>query len=566
MLEMTAPSPQQDSAPTSSPVPSSPSIDGKLLKKLVFAGVTWLNTNQQTVNSLNVFPVPDGDTGTNMSLTMQAALQEIAKNDSANAGQVAHSIAHGALMGARGNSGVIFSQIWRGIARSLDAKAEIDSELFANAWKEARETAYKGVVRPVEGTILTVASDIAAAAEQAHREGCQFPEMIIRVVAAADLSVQRTPELLPVLRQAGVVDAGGKGLFFFLEGMQRYFEGKPLDKALMSVPPLESLDLSRAEELVEAGQDFEIVVDFIPLAPLDLPQFYANLEQMGTSIQIGQGDDLYRMHIHVPTDKRYEPIDYILQLGTVSKVAIENLQEQTSLHHKKPNDGEIVFRKVQSGQIAAVAISPGIGLTRVFASLGISAVVPGGQTMNPSTQEILTSFADLPADKIIILPNNKNILMAAEQTRALTKKQIAVIPTRSIPQGIAAMLAFQNDGDLETIRQAMVKAIDGVESGELTLATRTVEMNGVRVAEGQFIGLRNGNLVTTGTSLEEALLDLLHIMGAETHELVTLYWGDRLTPQAANQLMEKVRANFPAQQVEGYEGGQPHYFFILSVE
>jgi DAK2 domain fusion protein YloV len=563
---MTAPFPQQESAPSSMPIPTAPSIDGKLLKKLVLAGVTWLNTNQQTVNSLNVFPVPDGDTGTNMSLTMQAALQEIAKIDSANAGQVAHSIAHGALMGARGNSGVIFSQIWRGFARSLDAQAEIDSALFANAWKEARETAYKGVVRPVEGTILTVASDIAVAAEEAYRDGCQFPEMISRVVAAADLSVQRTPELLPVLRQAGVVDAGGKGLFFFLEGMQRCFEGKPLDKPLMSVPLLDSLDLSRAEEFVEAGQDFEIVVDFTPSTPLDLRQFYANLEQMGTSIQIGQGDELYRMHIHVPADKRYDPIDYILQLGTVSKVAIENLQEQTSLHRKKPGEGEIVFRKVQSGQIAAVAISPGTGLTRVFASLGISAVVPGGQTMNPSTQEILTSFAELPAEKIIILPNNKNILMAAEQTRALTKKQIVVIPTRSIPQGIAAMLAFQNDGDLEAIRQAMTKALDGVESGELTLATRSVEMNGVRVAEGQFIGLRNGNLVTTGTSLEEALLDLLHIMGAETHELVTLYWGDRLTPQAANQLMDKVRANFPAQQVESYEGGQPHYFFILSVE
>ncbi len=563
---MTSTSPQTDISPETVPIPPAPCIDGKLLKKLVFAGLTWLNTNQQTVNSLNVFPVPDGDTGTNMSLTMQAACQEVAKNDSANAGQIAHSIAHGALMGARGNSGVIFSQIWRGIARSLDAQAEIDAGLFAQALKEARETAYKGVVRPVEGTILTVATDIAAAAEQAHRDGCVFPELITRVVEAADRSVQRTPDLLPVLRQAGVVDAGGKGLFFFLEGMQRYFEGKPLDKPLFSVPPLESLDLTLAEEMVEEGQDFEIVVDFVPSAPLDLQNFYANLEQMGTSIQIGQGDDLYRMHIHVPSDKRYEPIDFILQLGSVSKVAIENLQEQTSLHHKKPDAGNIVFRKVQSGQIAAVAVSPGTGLTRVFASLGISAVVPGGQTMNPSTQEILSAFAELPAEKIIILPNNKNIIMAAEQTKALTQKQIAVIPSRSIPQGIAAMLAFQNDGELEAVRQAMTKAVDGIQSGELTLATRSVEMNSVRVAEGQFIGLLNGSLVTTGNSLEESLMQLLRKMGAETHELITLYWGERLTPQAANQLTDKVRAAFPSQQVESYEGGQPHYFFILSVE
>jgi DAK2 domain fusion protein YloV len=561
-------SPSQPSDPSQSPALSSrvPSIDGQLLKQLVYAGLTWLNTNQLTINALNVFPVPDGDTGTNMSLTMQAAFQEASKNDSANAGQVAHSVAHGALMGARGNSGVILSQIWRGIARSLDAKTEIDPATFAVAWQEARETAYKGVVRPVEGTILTVASDIASAAEQAHREGCLFPEMLSRLVEAADRSVQRTPELLPVLRQAGVVDAGGKGLFFFLEGMLRFFEGKPLDKPLMTIAPLSALDLSRAEEFVEEGQDFEIVVDFTPTTPLNMEQFYKNLEQMGTSIQIGQGDDLYRMHIHVPAEKRYEPIDYVIQLGTVSKVAIENLQEQTGLRHHKAADDEIAFRVPQPGQVAAVAVSPGSGLTRVFASLGVSAVVPGGQSMNPSTQEILSAFKDLPAEKIVILPNNKNIIMAAQQTGALTHKQIAVIPSRSVPQGIAAMLAFQSEGDLETVRKAMTKAIDGIESGELTLATRSVKMNGVQVAEGQFIGLRNGHLITSGNSLEESLMDLLEKMGAENHELITLYWGDRLTPQAANQLTDKVRAAFPAQQVESYEGGQPHYFFILSVE
>jgi DAK2 domain fusion protein YloV len=563
---MTSPSPQSDLPNPAAPIDPVPWIDGELLRQLVFAGVAWLNTNQQTVNSLNVFPVPDGDTGTNMSLTMQAALQEVSKIPSGGASQIAHSVAHGALMGARGNSGVILSQILRGFARSLDAQDTIDPPSFARALQEARETAYKGVVRPVEGTILTVATDIAAAAEAAQRDGCVFPDMLSRLVEAADKSVQRTPQLLPVLQQAGVVDAGGKGLFFFMEGMLRYFEGKPLDKPLMEIPPLSAVNLSKAEEYVEEGQDYEVVVDFTPSSPLDLQQFYSNLEQMGTSIQIGQGDDLYRMHIHVPTEKRYDPIDLILQLGTVSKVAIENLQEQVGLHHKKPRAGDIVFRKVQLGQIAAVAVSPGTGLTRVFASLGASAVVPGGQTMNPSTQEILTAFADLPAEKIILLPNNKNIIMSAQQTATLTKKQIAVIPTRNIPQGIAAMLAFQNDGDLETIRQAMTSAIDGIEGGELTLATRSVEINGVRVAEGQFIGLRNGNLVATGDSLEESLMDLLHKMGADTHELITLYWGERLTPQAANQLADKVRAEFPAQQVESYEGGQPHYFFILSVE
>jgi DAK2 domain fusion protein YloV len=563
---MTSSPPESKFSFPSSPDSQGAYIDGRLLKRLVRAGLVWLNTNQQIINSLNVFPVPDGDTGTNMSLTMQAAFQEIAASDSPNAGLVAHSVAHGALMGARGNSGVILSQIWRGIARSLDSKSEIDPAAFARAWQEARDTAYKGVVRPVEGTILTVASDIALEAERAHAEGCSLAEVMDRIVVAADRSVQRTPELLPVLQEAGVVDAGGKGLFFFLEGMLRYLEGKPLDQPVDAVPPLSSLDLKRAGEFIEEGQDFEVVVDFSPASPLDVPWFYRQLETMGTSIQVGQGDEFYRLHIHVPAEKRYDPIDLTIQLGTVSKVAIENLQEQMEGRMTQEPAGKIEFRKVHPGQIAAVAVTPGAGLTRVFASLGVSAVVPGGQSMNPSTQEILSSFADLPAEKIIILPNNKNILLAAQQTSALTGKEIAIVPSGSIPQGIAAMLAFQNDGDLKAVSSAMIQAVDGIESGELTQATRTVEMNGIPVAEGQFIGLHNGDLVVTGKNLEEALLNLLGKMKADSRELITLYWGEDLSPSQANQLADKVRVEYPAQQVEMYEGGQPHYFLILSVE
>jgi len=563
---MTSSPPESEFSFPTSPDSQGAYIDGRLLKRLVRAGLVWLNTNQQVINSLNVFPVPDGDTGTNMSLTMQAAFQEITESDSSNAGLVAHSIAHGALMGARGNSGVILSQIWRGIARSLDSKSEIDPAAFARAWQEARDTAYKGVVRPVEGTILTVASDIALEAERAYVEGCSLAEVMDRIVVAADRSVQRTPELLPVLQEAGVVDAGGKGLFFFLEGMLRYLEGKQLDQPVDAVPPLSSLDLKRAGEFIEEGQDFEVIVDFSPTSPLDVPWFYRQLETMGTSIQVGQGDEFYRLHIHVPAEKRYDPIDLTIQLGTISKVAIENLQEQTEGRMTREPAGRIEFRKVQPGQIAAVAVTPGAGLTRVFASLGVSAVVPGGQSMNPSTQEILSSFADLPAEKIIILPNNKNILLAAQQTSALTGKEIAIVPSRSIPQGIAAMLAFQNDGDLKAVSSAMIQAVDGIESGELTQATRTVEMNGIPVAEGQFIGLHNGDLVVTGKNLEEALLNLLGKMKADSRELITLYWGEDLSPSQANQLADKVRVEYPAQQVEMYEGGQPHYFLILSVE
>lgn len=563
---MTSLSPNNESSPTPSAAAPAQTVDGLLLKQLVFASLAWLNTNQQTVNALNVFPVPDGDTGTNMSLTMQAACQEISKHDLSNAGDVARSVAHGALIGARGNSGVILSQLWRGIARSLDAKPVIDAPAFAHALREARDTAYKGVVRPVEGTILTVASDIASAALSASESGCHFTEMLEQIVFAANDSVNRTPDLLPVLRQAGVVDAGGKGLFFLLEGMLRFLQSQPLDQPVMTIPPISSMDLSRLGEFIEEGQDYEVIVDFTPFAPIDLQKFYQRLESMGTSIQLGQGDNLYRLHIHVPTENRYAPIEYAIELGTVTKVAMENLLVQIGDDQGKPAAEKYTLAPVQPGQIAAVVVSPGPGLTRVFASLGVSAIISGGQTMNPSTQEILSAFSDLPTDRIVILPNNSNILMAAQQTNSLTEKHVAVVATRTIPEGIAAMLAFQHEGEMDQVIAAMSQAMQGVESGEITRATRSVEMNGVQVAEGQYIGLHNGDLVIVGETLEEALLNLLRRIKVEEHELITLYWGEDLEAAAANALADKVREVFPGQEVEIHPGGQPHYHFILSVE
>ncbi|MDO9131141.1 MAG: DAK2 domain-containing protein, partial [Anaerolineales bacterium] len=303
-------------------------IDGQALKKLIEAGLTWLKVNQQTVNVLNVFPVPDGDTGTNMVLTMQSAWSEIDDLGHRNIGQMAAAVSQGALMGARGNSGVILSQLWRGFARALHNQETLDGPSLVKAFSEARDTAYKGVVRPVEGTILTVATDIATAAAAALIETQDPFEILAQVVPAADASVEHTPELLPVLKQAGVVDAGGKGLYFILEGMLRYVYGQPLDAPLATVQPLSAMILQNAMESMEPGQDYEVVVDFHPAQPLDLQKFYRDLEAMGTSIQIGEGEGMYRMHIHVPTEKRYQPIDYTMSLGSISKVAIENLQMQ----------------------------------------------------------------------------------------------------------------------------------------------------------------------------------------------------------------------------------------------
>ncbi|MDP1779630.1 MAG: DAK2 domain-containing protein, partial [Anaerolineales bacterium] len=303
-------------------------IDGLALKKLIDAGLTWLRTNKENVNSLNVFPVPDGDTGTNMTLTLQSAWNEIKDLGTRNLSEMAAAVSKGALMGARGNSGVITSQILRGFSRGVHDKAVLDVETLVKAFGEARDTAYKGVVRPVEGTILTVIKEIALATESALGSVKDAVEMLEVTVKAADEAVKKTPDLLPVLKQAGVVDAGGKGLFFILEGMLRHVYGESLETPTMAVQALSAMNLQGALEEVEEGQDYEVVVDFVPTGELDLGLFYGRLEEMGTSIQVGEGEGMYRMHIHVPTENRYVPIDYIMGIGTVTKVAIENLLAQ----------------------------------------------------------------------------------------------------------------------------------------------------------------------------------------------------------------------------------------------
>jgi len=538
-------------------------LDGIALKKLVEAGTLWLKTNQQLVNSLNVFPVPDGDTGTNMLLTMQAAYNEILHAEEKNVGKVAHAIAQGALMGARGNSGVILSQLWRGFARVLDNFEEVDGEILIKALVEAKNTAYKGVVRPVEGTILTVAKDIATAIEAFKGKPLTL-EWLEKIVFEADLSVQKTPELLPILKQAGVVDSGGKGLFIILEGMLRYLKGQSLETPTTSVQPLTEMNLEETMEEIEPGQDFEVVVDFRPHQPLDLDRFYEHLSQMGTSIQVGEGDGMYRMHIHVPTEKRYEPIEYTMSLGTITKVAIENLLAQ--MEEKKKSSQPIEFPPCEPGKIAVVAVSPGLGLSRIFASLGVNAIVEGGQTMNPSTEEILKSFENLPTDQIIILPNNKNIILAAQNAASLSVKKVKVIPTKTIPQGLNVMLRYDPDGDLDEIAEEMEQAILEVETGEITTATRSVEINGVKVKEGQVIALLNGQLVASASDLEEACFELLNAAKSEERERITLFYGQNITLDEVNQLAEKIQQKYPDHEMEIHEGGQPHYQLIISIE
>jgi len=538
-------------------------IDGQSLKRLVDAGLTWLRTNKDMVNALNVFPVPDGDTGTNMVLTLQAAWNEIKDAGTHNLSEMAAMVSKGALMGARGNSGVITSQILRGFSRGVHDHAMLNVETMVKAFGEARDTAYKGVVRPVEGTILTVIKEVAIATEAAFGSVKDPIEMLEVAVKAADEAVKKTPELLPVLKQAGVVDSGGKGLFLILEGMLRHVYGESLETPTTIVHSLSAMDLQGALDEVEEGQDYEVVVDFVPTDELNLAAFYGRLEEMGTSIQVGEGEGMYRMHIHVPVEKRYEPIDYIMGIGTVTKVAIENLLAQMDDIQKSK---QIQFTAVEPGNIAVVVVSPGLGLSRIFASLGVAAIVAGGQSMNPSTQDILNSFENLPTDKIIILPNNKNIILAANQAKEVTVKQVMVVPTRTVPQGLSAMLSLIPDGDLSVIAERMTKAMANVKTGEVTIATRTVEIDSVSVKDGQVIALLDGKLVVSAESVEQGVMDLLEKAGAEECELITFFYGEDMQHAEANRIADLVRAKYPSHEIEVQEGGQPHYQFIISIE
>ncbi len=550
--------------PTSISQEANQSINGKQFKLFIEAALRWLRANQQLVNSLNVFPVPDGDTGTNMLLTMQAAYNEISSMDDENIGRIAKNVAQGALMGARGNSGVILSQILRGFARVLDNHPEMDALLFSHALSESRNTAYKGVVRPVEGTILTVIKDISIAVENSVTRSTDLVKILEDAVKAADESVKFTPELLPILKTAGVVDSGGKGLYILLEGILRFIKGQSLDESAVIVRDLSSIKFAEAMDVVEDGQDVEVVVDFAPYKTLDLEAFYEDLSKIGTSIQVGEGDGLYRMHIHTETAKQDEPEALIRQMGEIYKVYKEDLVEQMKRIEAKKS--EIVFNDFVPGTIAIVAVSPGVGLSQIFASQGATAIVAGGQTMNPSIQEILKAFEDLPTDKVIILPNNKNIILAANSAKALSVKQVEVIPTRNVAQGISAILRWNPEGDFQEVVDDMKDSLPEADCGEITTSTRTVELNGVKVDKGKIIGLLNGTLLVTGESVVEACINLLEKTDLDMRERITLFYGSDLTEDEARTIADEITEKFPDHEIELHNGGQPHYQIIMSLE
>ncbi len=532
------------------------SCDGQLLRQLLEAGTSWLERHTTAINSLNVFPVPDGDTGTNMVLTMKSALQELYQSPQDSVGAVAHTVSHGALMGARGNSGVILSQLLRGLAKSLDHKDTFDARDFASAWVEASATAYKAVMKPVEGTILTVSKDVANAAVSAAAEVEDLVYVFCRVVEEAKLSVARTPSLLPVLRDAGVVDAGGQGLLTVLEGMMRSIRGDTLDSA-------SSADATQGIDIVQ-GTEYGYEVQFILQGEaLNLDEVREAINGMGESTLVVGDSSTIKVHVHTPEPGA--PLTYAAQLGSLSQVTVENLSLQAQKFAATNRTG-IAKALEHKASIAVVAVSPGDGLSRVFESLGASAIVPGGQTMNPSTEELLRAVEGMSTQEVIILPNNGNILLTARQVEGLTKKVVRVVGSKTTPQGIGALLAFNYQADLDTNIGIMEQAAQNVRTVEVTTAVRSAQLNGVRVEEGQVIALCDGNLSASGHDIPAVVKQALAQAGIDELEIVTLYYGDNTTKENAEGLVEELADLYPALEFELVEGGQPHYHYIISLE
>ncbi|TEU18495.1 MAG: DAK2 domain-containing protein [Anaerolineales bacterium] len=532
------------------------------LRRALEASTAWLERHVEIINALNVYPVPDGDTGTNMLLTMQAALKELNSSPAQSASVVAHAVSYGSLMGARGNSGVILSQLFRGLARSLDKKETFTALELAQAMPEASAIAYQGVIKPVEGTILTVAREAADAAMAAAEENNDLLYVLERTVTEARHSVARTPSLLQVLADAGVVDAGGQGLFIILEGALRFMRGEEVGEL----------------PTVEAGVELEVPVEeeygyetmfILKGEDLNVDEIREAIAAMGESVLVVGDSRALKVHIHSMEPGR--PLDYAAKLGTLIQISVENLQEQYQEfvrhggatvpgHPPPPPVAE------ELGDTAIVVVAPGEGLARVFGSLGVSAVVPGGQSMNPSTQEILKAIEGLKAEKVIVLPNNSNVIMAARQTRELSQKEIVVVPTATIPQGISAVLAFNYQADLEANAQMMEQAAHGVQTAEITTATRDAQITGGCVEEGEIIGLLNGELTASGGTLGEVVQEMLRQMKADEHEIITTYYGEGIAGTEAQKLADEIQASYSDQDVELIDGGQPHYHYIMSVE
>jgi uncharacterized protein len=538
------------------------SLAGQDLRDMFSAATSWLEKSSADIDALNVFPVPDGDTGTNMMLTMRSTMEEAYRAPDHSASGVAHAMAKGALMGARGNSGVILSQIWRGLAQGLDKKDSFAAADFAGALKQSVATAYKAVCEPVEGTMLTVIKDAAKAAQNSVSEGNEDMISVLEAtVTAAGESVARTPKLLKVLKDAGVVDAGGQGLYTILEGALRFLKGETemmrLRKPQIIVSDLHAttpVTFGPVEE-VPYGYCTEFLLKGENLEPDIIRK---RLEKKGESLMVVGDDAAVRIHIHTLTPGNI--VDFATKLGTIHQVSIRNMDEQHQDFLEMQKD------RMPRTDTAVIAVASGEGLIDVFGSLGAVSVVPGGQTMNPSTKDILRAVESAPSEQVIILPNNKNIILTAGQVQHLTQKKVTVVPTKSIPQGVVALLAFDYEADFNTNARIMENALGSVKTIEVTQSVRATKINGLKLRRKQPIAILDDDLVAAGETDLDVIQKVFAKLELKEAEVVTIYYGADVEIADADEISAEITKRYPHLQVEVVRGGQPHYTYIISIE
>ena len=549
-------------------------INTELFRKMFLAGAANLEAKKEFINELNVFPVPDGDTGTNMTLTIMSAAKEVQSLENADMLTIAKAISSGSLRGARGNSGVILSQLLRGFTKEIREHKEIDAVILAKACERATATAYKAVMKPKEGTILTVAKGISRKAEELAETTEDLEVFIPEVIKYAEEVLAQTPEMLPVLKEAGVVDSGGQGLLEVIHGAYDAFLGKEIDYAAIEASG--GTKMVKPSQQAEADIKFGYCTEFIIMTEKEFTdkneaEFKAYLESIGDSIVCVADDDIVKIHVH--TNDPGLAIQKALTYGQLSRMKIDNMREE---HQEKLiKDAEKAAAQQASEKkkkeprkpVGFIAVSIGEGMNGIFRELGADYIIEGGQTMNPSTDDMLSAIDEVNADHIFILPNNKNIILAANQAQSLTDdKDIIVIPTKTVPQGITAIISYMPEADVDTNIEALEEAIKNVKTGQVTYAVRDTHIDDKEIHEGDIMGIGDRGIIAVGQSVEETTKEMLAQLVDEESELISLYFGQDVLEEDAENFAQEVEELYPDVDVDVHMGGQPIYYYVLSVE
>ena len=552
-------------------------IDAKLLAKMFLAGAHNLEAKKEWINELNVFPVPDGDTGTNMSMTILAAAKEVSNIEKLSMKSVAKAISSGSLRGARGNSGVILSQLFRGFTKVISGYDTIDTVILAEACNKAVETAYKAVMKPKEGTILTVARGAADKAIDMVEETDDLCVFIRAVIDEAERVLKKTPEMLPVLKQAGVVDSGGQGLVVVLQGAYDALMGKEIDYSSFEADKTTTSGITKISAETEAEIKFGYCTEFIivlnkPLSDEEVAKYKEFLTSIGDSIVVVADDEIVKTHVH--TNDPGLAIQEALTHGSLSKIKIDNMREEHQERLIKDAEKVAAEQAAQETKPEAewkdmgfISVSAGDGLSEIFSGLGVDVIIEGGQTMNPSTEDILHAIEKVPAKNIFVLPNNKNIILAANQAASLSEdKNIYVIPTKTIPQGITALINYIPEQSADENAKRMVDELANVKSGQITYAVRDTVIDGREIKENDYMGIGDDGILSVGADMEQALMDMVDQLIDDESGIVSLYYGEEVSEEDASALAEKIREKYADIEVEVNNGGQPVYYYILSVE